>query len=236
RRVAPADAQLTNLVDGTRDLRQTLLEATALGSVEGFDAILSESFSMAVSSLNTRFGNSFLFSGSRTSIPPVNVDTIEDLALLPDAFEAFENDQVRSVARIDDSLNLEFGQLASDVAEPLFAVYQRLYDFHVGPDGPLSGQLNDTQRGFLETEIAALDLAVTQVQNAQTLNGLRAANLEQTVNELTDRSFFLEEFIGSIEDVDMTKAITDLNANQTALQASYRVLGTLNEISIINFI
>lgn len=50
-----------------------------------------------------------------------------------------------------------------------------------------------------------------------------------------DRTFFMG-FVGDIEDVDLAEAITRLNQQQLALEASYQVFSTLNRITLLDFI
>ena len=42
--------------------------------------------------------------------------------------------------------------------------------------------------------------------------------------------------ISDIEDVDMASAVTRLNGDQTALQASYKVMAQLSQLSLLNFL
>jgi flagellar hook-associated protein 3 FlgL len=42
--------------------------------------------------------------------------------------------------------------------------------------------------------------------------------------------------VSNIEDVDMPTAITQLNQNQTALQAALQVTAQLNQVSLLNYL
>jgi flagellar hook-associated protein 3 FlgL len=46
----------------------------------------------------------------------------------------------------------------------------------------------------------------------------------------------LEKLVSDIEDVDMTQAISNLQNDQTALQASYRVLAQVNRVSLNDYL
>ena len=61
-----------------------------------------------------------------------------------------------------------------------------------------------------------------------TLEGVQQRHAE-------DRTFLMG-FVGDIEDVDLAEAITRLNQQQLALEASYQVFSTLNRITLLDFI
>jgi flagellar hook-associated protein 3 FlgL len=43
-------------------------------------------------------------------------------------------------------------------------------------------------------------------------------------------------FVSNIEDVDMAKALAQLNQNQVALQAAFQVTTTLNRLSLLDYL
>jgi flagellin-like hook-associated protein FlgL len=43
-------------------------------------------------------------------------------------------------------------------------------------------------------------------------------------------------FVSNLQDVDMSTAITQLNQNQTALQAALQVTSQLNKNSLLNYL
>ncbi|MEX0300304.1 MAG: flagellin [Kordiimonas sp.] len=47
---------------------------------------------------------------------------------------------------------------------------------------------------------------------------------------------FLETFIADLEDVDIAEAVTRLNNDQVALEASYRSIGSLSQLSLLRFL
>lgn len=55
------------------------------------------------------------------------------------------------------------------------------------------------------------------------------------VRQEEDRAF-LKGFIAEIEEVDITEAITKLNQDQTALEASLNVAARLSRVSLLDFI
>ena len=75
---------------------------------------------------------------------------------------------------------------------------------------------------------------------------LRAGRLEQVATEQEVKRTTLKKyrsalstlytgFVSNIENVDMGTAITQLNENQTALQAALAVTAQLNQVSLLNY-
>ncbi len=230
------DLQLGQVLQGARDLRQQLMTTIGNNDATGFDLVSSESYGLVVNSLNTKVGNRFIFGGAAASDRPVTAEDITALQALPAVADAFQNDQLKATARISDSVTIEYGQLADEIGTDLLQVFRDLADYSDGPSGPLDGELNATQATFLQSQIAALDIAIQDIQRQQMLNGLRQSKIEDLTTQFSDQKVFLETFIADIEDVDITEAITRLNNSQTALEASYRVVSQTTRLSIVDFI
>jgi len=230
------DLQIGAIVDAARNFKQGILESIGQEQAIGFDGQVSDVFNLVKNALNFNANGVYIFSGSRTDTAAVTLDDVTDLAALGDATEAFNNDQVKSQARLSDSFEVSHGQLADDIAGDIFSSLKRIVEFNAGPDGPIDGPLTASQRAFLETELGALETAIQQVQNAQVLNGLNANKIEDIQTIQQQQSDYLEIFIADVEDVDIAEAITRLNNDRTALEASYRVVGSISQLSLVGFI
>jgi len=241
RRVQRMDLQLGETVKAGRDLKQSILDAAGRQNGDGLMTRLEETFDRAVGALNAEVDGNFIFGGARTDQRPVTVSSISDLQSLADAGEAFQNDDQARRAVIAEGEEIEFGQLADDVGQELLASIKRIADFNDNvngnnPDGPLEGQLTDNQIQFLEDELARLEKAIQSAQDAQVDNGITANRLSETDERHAATENFLKEQIGAIEDVDLAKAATRLNQQQTTLEASFRAIGTLQNLSLVDFL
>ncbi|MEX6723065.1 flagellin [Parapedomonas caeni] len=230
------DLQIGAFIDSSRSLRQSVLEVVATGDAQGFQQTLETSFEMLKSTLNTMVGGSYLFSGSRTTTKPFSAETLDDLAALGNVADAFNNDQIKATVRIADTYEMQYGVLADEVAQPLMEVIQRIKQFHDTTPGGLNGQLDDTEKAYLESELAALDSAIQGIQQYQVANGLRQKRVEEIGDLMSNRSAYLEDFVSNIEDVNMAEAITRLQNDQSALEVSYRVIGSLSELNLSKYI
>ncbi|MCH8685479.1 flagellin [Pedomonas mirosovicensis] len=230
------DLQLGSMLDNAESLKQSILEALAMGDGQGFDQILDSNFQMIASSLNTKIGNSYLFSGSKTDTQPFSITSLEDLAALPSAADAFANDQNKGSVRVTDTFTMQYGVLADEAAGPLMEAIKSLKEFNDGPMGPINGPLTDDQKAFLESQISVLDGAIDTMRGIQTANGLRQSQIKDVTGQLDDQRIYFETFVSGIEDVDMGEAITRFLNDQSALQASYQVTSMLSQLNLSKFL
>ncbi len=230
------NVQLEAIESTAQSLRQSLVEMVGQEEAAALPELLEETFSSIVTSLNTKIGANYIFSGSKVDTPPVNASSIADLMAAPNAAALFVNDDRKSAAKTGDNSTTEYGLLANDIGEQVFDSLKRIADFNAGPSGPLNGKMDATQRAFLETEISNLITAIGDVQDQTAANGLRIKKSEELVSQYQVTSDFLEVFVSDIEDTDLTVAITKLNSDQLALEASYNVMGQLSRLSLLNFL
>lgn len=230
------DFQLGAIADATRELKQSALEVVGHEEGTGFPQKLEQAFSMVVSALNARVGNTHIFGGSRTDQAPVTVSSLADLQALPSAADAFANDQNKRRAVIAEGTELEFGVLADEVGLQVMEAFRRIADFQTGPNGPIQGPLTAAQRTFLETELTMIEAAVQTVQAAQVKNGLNAKRLEVLDDQHAQAQVFLARLSADVEDVNLAEAISRLNQEQAALEASFQSLATLSRLSLLNFL
>jgi len=230
------DVQLTGLIQSLTTLKEAVQDTLSNNQAEGFSELLEQTFNFISSGLNTNFDGTFLFAGAETGTRPVNVTELVDLAALPSVSDAFDNGSIGFEARIADGVDLEFGLLADDVGTDVFQELLDLYNLDQGGSGPFEGELDATQFGLLQGQIASLESALDGLRQTQVKNGLAFERLEVVDEQHSDTHVFLEVFIADLEDVDIAEAVTRLNNDQVALEASYRAIGSLSQLSLLNFI
>jgi flagellar hook-associated protein 3 FlgL len=233
-RISANDVQIEGVLSMARKFRDDLLAIIAQEEAIGFPELLSENYSFVASSLNTKIGGSYLFAGSKTEIPPITSTEINDLRLAASPTDMFQNDNRPAKAQIASGIEMEFGVVASDVATDLFTVYRDIAVFDFAT--PIDGKLTPAQTAFLVAELANLDAAIDSAQSIQMRNGLKANRLDTIAEQHIETSNFLETFVSDLEDVNIAEAITRLNTDQMALEASFRTMATLSSISLLDFI
>lgn len=230
------DVQLNGILDSARELEDFVRIAIGQSTTEGMDVMISQTYSFISNSLNTSIGGSYIFAGSKTGVIPVQETGFANMVALPAVSDVFANSQDKFVGRIADGVEMEFGVLASDVGQDLFAILKEIEVFHTGGSGPLDGNLTPTQVDFLKAELLKIGDAISGMQQIQVTNGLGFKRLDVIESQHIDTGIFLEKFIADVEDVNMAEAITDLNKDQLALEASYRAISQLGNLSLLNFL
>lgn len=92
------------------------------------------------------------------------------------------------------------------------------------------------QQKFLEGKLNEFSNALATIDNVQAQNGIRQRQLGDVLNRLEDRKIVLETLQSDLTDVDMTEAITRLNQDQTALQASLQVTAQVGRLSLLDYL
>ncbi|HEY4547298.1 MAG TPA: flagellin [Pedomonas sp.] len=231
------DLKTGSMLEATEALKQSILEALAMDNGQGFGEILESNFQMIASALNTKIGNSYLFGGGQTTEKPFTATSLDDLAGLASASDAFVNDQTKSSVRVTDTFTMQYGVLADEVATPVMEVIKALKEFHDDPmTGPINGDLTPAQVTFLEARLADIDAATQGMRTIQTANGLRQSQMKDVTEQLKQQSVYYETFVADIEDVDMAEAITRFNADQAALEVSYRAVSLISQLNLSKYI
>ncbi len=240
------DSNLRGLADIADALRQQVLDSISANSATGMMDEINNLFDRAVSLLNSRLNGRYVFAGTRTNTPPVNVSTPAELLALSQTSDAFDNNSLKAQLKIDDVQTLQWGVLAQDVGQDLFEAFRRIMQFNAGtlpsgasaysPAGTFTAPLGTNQRDFLINELSRLESVASGLNDAVAQNGINLRTLEEVQERLTSEKTFLAEFISDIENVDVAEAISRLNQDQVAVEASYRVIAQLNRTTLMDFL
>lgn len=231
------NTQLTALSDLAGQLRQAVTTAAAGNDGSNLMASIQSVFDQAVAVLNSKDTNgNYLFGGDKNVTAPVTVSSLADLMALPDAVSAFSNGSIAGSVNVADGETVKVGVLASDAGTKLLQSIKDIADFNSGASGPLGSTLTDTQLNFLSGAIGTAAAASQAVNNVAALNGNAYNRLKEAIARQDTLSTLYKGFTSDIEDVDMPKAITNLNQNRMALQAALQVSAQLNQVSLLNFL
>ncbi|WP_262696279.1 flagellin [Kordiimonas aquimaris] len=231
------DVQLGGIVTAAEELKENIQTVLANGNAQGFGELLEQTFRFSVNSLNTNIDGTYLFSGAETGTVPVNVSTLAELDTTEAAgstADAFDNASIAFEARIADGVNLEFGLLASDVATSFFDEILALHRQDIAT--PFQGEIDPSQFSFLQNALQSLDSTIEELRLDQVSNGLSFERLEVVDEQHADSVVFLETFIADQEDVNIAEAVTRLNNDQVALEASFQAISSLNQLTLLRFL
>ena len=237
---------LGGIADIADDLRQDLIGAVNLNSSIGLVTKMEDHLDRLINLLNTTHGGKYIFGGTRTEQEPINVNNATELLALAQTADAFDNNTLVPSQLVDDSRTLEFGQLASDVAQPLLDTIRRVLQFNNGtvptgagayaPAGNFQDPLATNQRDFLIAEFNNANTSINTARDAEANNGVDMAAVDRLIERQNADLNFLRGFISDIENIDITEAVSNLKAGAAALTASVQVLARFSQISLLNFL
>lgn len=231
-RLEAQDSALEQIAEAADDLRLSVTTR------EG-DYIMQqarEAFYKVANALNTKHAGVYLFSGTRSDVPPVSVDDISDLVPLASANDAFQNNQRKPQVQLDQNYSVEIGMLADEVGGEIMASLKRIADFDAGPNGPFSSPVSAAQEAFLQTEIQNVITALDNIHARVGENGSKQAHVENLKTNHMERQDFLKVTIADVEDADIAEAITRFEQAQTAVQVSAMTFSSLNQVSLLNYL
>jgi flagellar hook-associated protein 3 FlgL len=231
------DSQLTQLSDLAGQVRQMLTTAAANQDGTAFMDQIQGLFDQATEILNTKDGSGYMYGGDNSQTPPVSVTSLSDLAALPSVSDAFANGTVKASVRIGDNQTVQVGMLASDVGTGLMSMFKQIAEFNASPDGPFTaGATTQAQQDFLGTMIGTASDVAADVNSQAAANGIRYNSVQESMDQLQSATTVYKKFVSDIEDVDMAEALSKVTQNQVALQASFQMTSTLNQMSLLDYL
>jgi flagellar hook-associated protein 3 FlgL len=187
--------------------------------------------------LNTQEGSNYVFSGNKTSTPPVNTsglpnpgDLTTNVAVAPPS-GYYQGDNGIAQATVDNNVTMTYGIDASD---PSFEQFVRVLNFLA--TAPPFDQNNPTDVANVTQATKMLNQSVVQLQ---TLQGTVALQQGELSNQLTSHQNALtlaKSTTANVTQVDSAAAITQLTTLQTQLQASYQTISILQQLSLVNYV
>jgi len=193
----------------------TATAATRQESAATLESLIDQVLSLA----NTKLGDSYIFSGTKTGTKPFEVDG---------SYEGNGEEMTLNIGK-DRTMHYSFP------ARPFYR--------HGGRDGRYLRDLERTETALAGNDVegirATLDdlkAAQQQVTRYQAICGTRTNDLEITKGNYEALKENIAGLMSNTEDADVTKLVTDFQMKQLALQASYYMAGEIGKISILNFI
>lgn len=225
------DLRLGQLHDAALTLRDSVLGALGAADAQGLADNLQTAFDILRSTMNVDYEGKPLFGGGMASGEPFAPADIAALVALPDTASAFANGPVSPEIAIGEGQSITLGFGADAIGTALAEAVRQL-----GALMPLDGPLDAAGIAALEAALPALQNAVAETNDMQAANGVRAARAEEAVARAAERVTSFSVALSNLEDIDPAEAITRLQAEEAALQASYQVLVKLNNLSLLDYI
>ena len=240
RRLETMELNMSQMFDVMAEFKTLLINA--LNASNAQDLNMPGSAQVALDQmtvlLNADFNGRYLFSGSRTDTPPVDQAGLPAAYVIPsadgDALTPnppffpngyFMGDSAKLSARFDDSLVMSYGITADE--QPFERALRALDIVRKGVP---------TDKVMLNHALAVTNQAINDLSNARTRIGTNQVALEQIDRKHNDIWVFAERTFSDLEDVDVASAMTQLNAAQITLEASFAVIVRLSQTTLVNFL
>jgi len=231
------NVHLEEVSSAADDLRQTVLEAVSTNKGMGLMDQVEIIFDSVVGVLNTKVDGKYIYGGTRTDVPPVNIDDISQLIAAASVDDVFDNNDLKQSNRIDDNVVIEHSFLANDIARDLFDAIKTIaeYDANV-VTGPFGADLTAPQAAFLQGEVAGLATIFEDLTQVVAQNGRIHERVMSMVERHDAMELYVGGFIADIEEVDLNEAVVRLNRDQLATEATIRMISSLSDLTLLDFI
>jgi flagellar hook-associated protein 3 FlgL len=226
-RMNTMETQLSSMMDNAIQLRTTLITALNNGNSQLMalgqqaDQLLTQTSNL----LNTVDGDVYLFSGSRTDTPPVDLSLLTAAAdTMTPNFDYYEGDDAVQFARIDKDFVLDYGIKAND---PTFEKYIRA--LRLITQNPTDDSTLRSAMDLINTTIESLNKVVSDI-------GAKSKILEVTQSRHLDNQTALKSVAGDLEDTNILEATSRLSAEETMLQAAFMTISRIGRLSLAQYL
>ena len=231
------DTQLTQLSSLASQLQQDITTAVANNTGSTLMASASSIYDQVTQILNSQDSNgNYIYGGDQNNTPPVTTTSLSDLASLSSVSQAFTSGTVKGSVQVGDGQTVQVGLLASNIGTGILQTLSDIANFNTGSSGNFGSTLTGAQSTFLSNEIPVSQSAGETVTNAEAQNGDTYQQLQGALTQQQAMSTLYTGFVSNIQNVNMASAISNLNLDQTALQAATEVTAQLNQVSLLNYL
>jgi flagellar hook-associated protein 3 FlgL len=243
--IAPQSAQLVDLSAqqsqdqgyvNTGNAVNTQLQTMSLATSTITTLVQQFNQSLATDAFNTQDGEGYVFSGSATSTPPYDAsglpnpgDLTTPVSGAPPAGYYAGNDTAPQ-AQIDANLNIPYGVTGDN---PAFEQVIRVLNFLA--NSPTLSESNPTDVANVNTAQQLLTTATTQLQQLTATMGLQQSEISNVQQAQQSSIALSKSSIADIENANPATVITQLDALQTQMEASYQTVNILQNLSLASY-
>jgi flagellar hook-associated protein 3 FlgL len=214
------DTALSSLGDIVQHARELTLQAangaTTPAGRQSIKLVIDQLAEQAKTTLNSAYDGRYIFSGTATDTPPYSAAT-------GDAYQGDANPVVR---QIGPGVSVQVNVTGDDVLSGLLPTLRTL-----------SAHLASNDIASLGTsDLKAIDAGFDNLTNKRGQVGAVTNRVDAAGTRLDDTTDITTAFLSKTQDADLPQALTDLSAQQTALQAALRGGATLIQQSLMDFL
>jgi flagellar hook-associated protein 3 FlgL len=214
------DSALSSLSEVVQHVRELTLQAangsTSDAGRQSIKQQIDQLAEEAKTTLNSAYDGRYIFSGTKTDTPPYSAAT----------GDAYQGDAAPVVRQIGPGVSVQVNVTGDDVLSGLLPTL-RAISAHLASNDTASLGTGDLQ---------ALDADFDNLTDKRGQVGAVTNRVDAAGTRLDDTTDITTAFLSKTQDADLPQALTDLSAQQTALQAALRGGATLIQQSLMDFL
>jgi flagellar hook-associated protein 3 FlgL len=214
------DSALSSLSEVVQHVRELTLQAangsTSDAGRQSIKQQIDQLTEEAKTTLNSAYDGRYIFSGTKTDTPPYSAAT----------GDAYQGDASPVVRQIGPGVSVQVNVTGDDVLSGLLPTL-RAISAHLASNDTASLGTSDLQ---------AIDAGFDNLTDKRGQVGAVTNRVDAAGTRLDDTTDITTAFLSKTQDADLPQALTDLSAQQTALQAALRGGATLIQQSLMDFL
>lgn len=236
-----ADGILTNITDYLHRVRELTTQAANGVYTEDELTKIADEIKEITEALkdfaNTKYGSHYLFSGTEVNTPayssPAEGEYMYEGTPINQDYQRVIEISEGITAEVNEAGENIFGYYYEDPSSPGTMLGDGLFNTL----GTLISNLEASPPDYnaIKQGIDNIDNDLTTVLKARTKFGTEVARMEMTRNKLEEDEINFTEIKAKNEEVDITEAVTNMQMQELALQASMQVSAQLMGISLLNY-
>ena len=197
-------------------------ETIELDTREEAATTIKQIYDQVLDLANSTLGDSYIFAGHKTDTPPFSRNDDYHAAYSGD------NGDIKIVAGEDVDIKI------NTTGEDLFVTGVNVFDALRDLKDALEAPIFDASA--VSAQIEPLIDACDQIQKGRTENAGTFTRLETTKNQLAGFKLNVEDMLYNTENADMTRAIMELQSQETAYQASIATGARIIQPSLLDYL
>jgi flagellar hook-associated protein 3 FlgL len=233
-RLQTMEVSISNVTDAATKLKNLLTNAlngqnaTELAIGQEAQNLLNE----VAKNLNAKIGDRYLFSGTKTNVPPVDLNA-PGFSAPPTTYPSvadtgyYQGDSTVLTTRAADDFDITYGVTANENGfEQVIRALNLTATVTLTPT---------VDRDRLQNALELVNQAVNSLPTIRSRVGSAQNALDQANEEHGDMTTFLDQSITNITGVDVAEAMSRMAADETLLNVSYMAIAKLGQLSLVNF-
>lgn len=219
---------MTSIANLLSNMRATLTGASVSTVTTSVTQSAQQALQDMGSLLNTQYGGEYLFGGSATTSPPVDVSALAyPAAGTPSSASTsyYNGNHDTASVRVSDNDVVPYGVTADN---PAFEQGLRALNL-VANNSPLSS-------ATLQEALNLVTSAITAVSGVQAGLGLASSTIEAASTNQADYQNFAKTFGGNLTNVDVAAVTAQISTYDAQLTASYSAISKIQGLSLVDYL